>query len=500
MDDRARSLIARRPGLALLALCTLLRAISLVWPCISDDEATYCVVGREMLRGRPLYLEIVDHKPPAIYLVNELCQAIGGPIGGQFLLHALLVLTVWGTAMVLSRIAQRLGYGARAAWTAALLYLVFTTTLIDTDSLAANCELFMMLPLVASVELFLADRYLLAGVLVGAGMLFKYQAGIQLPLFGLAILIRDRKAPLAILTRGVAIAVGTAAPIALAAGYLKLHGALEAGWFWFRFNFAYIDTGSSTAKWTAMASRIGLVLVGAAPLYAWALRAAFDRRPHRAFVLGWLAVSALAIIVGGRFFGHYFHQVTAPLAVLAAPRAAAFAERRGKLFATALALPAAVFFALGAGHDALMRAAGEPDPDYTGIVAYLDAHGTPADALCIWGNSPVLYFAADRPLGCRFVFSNYITGMSPATPSQTDPSVDPSKNAVPVAVEMMVADLAARQPTYFIDASVGNVGFYGKYPPAKFPWLAKILACDYAPEIDLAGMRIYRRLATARCR
>ena len=500
MDGRARSLIARRPGLALLALCTALRVLSLFWSCISDDEATYCVVGREMLRGRALYLEVVDHKPPAIYLVNEVCQAIGGPRGGQFVLHALLILAVWGTAMLLARISLRLGCEARTGWIAALLYIVFTTTLIDTDALAANCELFMMLPLVASVEAFLADRMLLTGVLVGVAMLFKYQAGIQLPLYGITILYRDRRLPLQILVRGLVIALGCTASIAAAAGYLQLHGALDAGWFWFRFNFAYIDTGSSTAKWTAMASRIGLVIAGAAPLYLWAARAAIERRPQRAFVLAWLALSTLAIIVGGRFFGHYFHQVTAPLAVLAAPVAAGFADRHARSFIAALAVPAAIFFALSAGHDVIMRAAGEPDPDYASVVRYLDAHGTADDALCIWGNSPVLYFAANRPLGCRFVFANYITGMSPATPSQADPLVDSSRNAVPIATEMMIADLAARQPTFFIDASIGNVGFYGKYPPSRFPWLERMLACQYAAEVDLAGMRIYRRLERPRCR
>ena len=111
----------------------------------------------------------------------------------------------------------------------------------------------------------------------------------------------------------------------------------------------------------------------------------------------------------------------------------------------------------------------------------------------------MLYFDAARPLGCRFVFANYITGLSPATPSQSDPLIDSSNNAVPIATEMMIADLRDRKPTFIVDASVGNVGFYGKYPPAKFPWLAKILACEYTPETEIAGMRIYRRLVVPRC-
>jgi hypothetical protein len=148
----------------------------------------------------------------------------------------------------------------------------------------------------------------------------------------------------------------------------------------------------------------------------------------------------------------------------------------------------------------MMRAYGEPDPDYASVAAWLDAHGAPADALCIWGNSPVLYFEAKRPLGCRFVFANYMTGASPATPSQKDPDVDSSKNAVPVAWDMLEADVRARRPMFFVDASPGDVAYYGKYPPDKFPRLAHILACDYNSEAEVAGMRIYRRLATSRCR
>lgn len=490
-------MIGRKYALALLVLCTALRVISLVRPCLSDDEATYSVVGREMASGQALYRDIVDHKPPAIYIINEVCQQLGGPVGGMVLLHLLLILVVWGTAMLIGRIAARID--ERSAPIAALLYIVFTTTLIDTDSLAANCELFMMLPLVASVEAFLAGQWLTTGMMVGTAILCKYQAGIQLPLYGLAIIVADRRQPLRIVARGAAIAVGCALPIGMVASWLLYRGADQAAWFWFKFNFAYIDTGSSTARLVNMVSRIGLVVVGAAPLYVFGALALRDRRPQRAFFVGWLGVSVLAIVVGGRFFGHYFHQVTAPLAVLAAPRALAFADRHRKAFIAMLAVPAAVFFTLAAAHDALMRLAGEPDPDYASVVAYLDAHGTPSDALCIWGNSPVLYFDAARPLGCRFVFANYITGLSPATPSQSDPTLDSSHNAVPIATDMMIADLAERKPTFVIDASVGDVGFYGKYPPAHFPWLAKILSCQYAAEADIAGMRIYRRLASPRC-
>ena len=72
-----------RGGLLLLAVCLGLRMLSLVRPCLSDDEATYCVVAREMLHGRVLYRDVVDHKPPLIYLTYAATQSLGGPRHGK---------------------------------------------------------------------------------------------------------------------------------------------------------------------------------------------------------------------------------------------------------------------------------------------------------------------------------------------------------------------------------------------------------------------------------
>lgn len=502
-------MIRRRSALWLLALCFLLRFPSLIRPCLSDDEAIYAVVGREMLTQHALYRDVVDHKPPAIYLVNAATQAIAGPIGGMIALHLLLIAVVWATGLVLGAIAscwnvdgpaEVRGHAAwierRAPTMAALLWTVFSTTLIDTDSLAANCELFMMLPLAASMYAVLRKRWFVAGGLVGVAIAFKYQAAIQLPLYGAAILIGYRKQPGAMLRAATALAIGAASPLLALTGWLYARGAADAAWFWFRFNFAYISTGSRSAMLQQIALRAGFVVVAAAPLYA---SAAVAVRRSPPLAVAWLAASVCAVVVGGRFFGHYFHQVTAPLAVIAAPIALEWSQGRGRWFAAALAIPAVGFFALALAHDRVMRAAGEPDPDYPSVVAWLKHHATPDDSICIWGNSPVLYFQANRPLGCRFVFANYLTGLSPATPSQTDATVDSSPNAVLAAWDMIDDDFTKRRPTFIIDGSPGNVAFYGKYPPERFPRLARVLACHYSVAADIIGMRIYRRLASSRC-
>ena len=509
MARAAEAVVTGRARLALLGLCVALRVVSLVRPCLSDDEAIYAVVARELLTGHALYRDVVDHKPPAIYVVYAATQAVGGPTGGMVLLHGLLILVVLATALALARIVRRhAGADPRAALAAAALWCVSSTTLVDVDALAANCELFMMLPLTLGVEAVLDARaarrplaqLALAGALTAAAAMFKYQGAIQLPLFAIAVLAVGGVSVRARLAGLVAIGVGFAAVIAAVVGALAWIGALPAALFWLKFNFAYIEAGSSRGEvLLRLAARGGLVVAGAPLLYGAALAAlpTARRAPFVRFAAGWAVVSALAVSVGGRFFGHYFHQLTAPLAVLAAPVVVRLWDRRRALVIAAAALPALAFAALAALHDPVMRAYGEPDPDYARVVAALDRRGP--GALCVWGNSPVLYFLAERPLGCRFSFANYLTGLSPATATQSDPTVDSSRNVVPEAWDMLEVDLAERAPRFIVDGSPGNVAFYGKYPPARFPRLARVLACAYDAVDEVAGMRIYERRAAARC-
>jgi hypothetical protein len=548
-----RRLAARaRAPLTLLVIGLASRLVGLWRPCLSDDEATYCVVARELLAGRVLYRDVVDHKPPLIYLTYAATQAIGGPVGGMRLLHLLTALVVFATALLLGRVARlratmragdqgpgvsvsegegeggvdgerrRAGPRDRGPFLAALLYIVFTTTLLDFDAQAANCELYMLLPLTASVLLYLrvatgglrraplAEAGALAGVgaLVGVAMLYKYQAAVQLPLYALHLAWWQRRRPRRLVAGLGALLAGWLAVLAGAAVLMLGRGALPAAWFWFRFNFAYIKQGFGPGELAARAAV--RVSYGVAPaLFLWVLGLAAVRAAWRGrtaagdhgrigverLVAAWLLVSALAVMAGGRFFGHYFHQITAPLAVLAAPAAARLWLSRRRLVLAAMGAPAALFFALGLCHGPVMAAAGRPDPDYGAMAAFIDAHSRPDDGLVIWGNAPVLYFEARRPLGSRFVFSNYLTGLSPATRTESDPGADASANVVAGSWAMFEADLARRRPRLFVDTAPGNLAAYGKFPTARYPRLQAILDRDYRPIGEVAGARVFVRSA-----
>ena len=498
-----------RRGLLLLAVCLGLRMLSLVRPCLSDDEATYCVVAREMLHGRVLYRDIVDHKPPLIYLTYAATQSLGGPRHGMLLLHLLTIGVVWATALLLGRIAWR-----ASRWTvdrdipfvAALLFIVFTTTLLDFDALAANCELYMLLPLTASVLLYLRGfaraqtaELLGAGALVGVATLYKYQAAVHLPLYLCHLALVHRRRASDLLRGWGAVGLGVAVPLGLSLWAVKRAGALDGALFWFSFNAAYIRQGLRLSDFWARAARVSYGVLPAGFIWVLGLRAVvlgWRRRgedPLGLFLVGWCAMSALAVTAGGRFFGHYFHQMTAPLAVLAAPEAARVWRSRRAFGLAALGLPAVVFLFIGLLRLPATRAVGLGAPDYQAIAGFVRAHSSPSDRLVVWGNLPVLYFEADRPLGSRFVFSNYLTGLSPATRTQSDPSADASANVVAESWEMFVADLSARAPEIFVDTSPGNLGAYGKFPLSRFPRLQTIVDRKYAPIGEVGGARIFVR-------
>src|SRR6185503_20778907 len=114
---------------------------------------------------------------------------------------------------------------------------------LDFDALAANCELYMLLPLGASVLSYLrgfaAPRrgaLAAAGLLVGVAMLYKYQAAVQLPLYALHLAVVHRRRPARLAGAWLALAAGVAVPVAACLWMMNRAGALGDALFWFSFN------------------------------------------------------------------------------------------------------------------------------------------------------------------------------------------------------------------------------------------------------------------------
>ena len=469
----------------LLAITAALRAPAFAREWLSDDEAAYAVIGRELAHGARLYAQVVDHKPPGIYWLDQLAHRLFGDGGQMLALHVLIIALVWTTALLLGAIESRVtNHGSRVS---PLLFTVFTTTMMSFDSLAVNAELLLLLPATASLLLVIdapvpVRRAFAAGVLLSVAGAFKHHAVLFAPVL-LAAVAWPRGAELEKRLAALAAAfVGLIAPWGSILFVLNSQGVVGEALHWFRFNFSYVAAGSSPGELMARAApRLALAVGPALLLYAaggiGVVRAWRERGPS-VWVAAWAAAAVVAVVAGGRFFGHYFHLLVAPLAVLAAPTVVSLAERRPALVTTGVIVPAVAFWIGALSTDAITARFGEPSPNYAAVVAKLDSIDPARGSICVWGNSPLLVAQSRRPLGCRYVFANYMTGLSPATRSQSDPSADTTPNVDVGSWPRFVEDLETRGPEFIVDGSPGDVAHYGKFRPEKYPELWGIVERD----------------------
>jgi hypothetical protein len=521
--------------LALLAIGVVLRVPTFCRPLLSDDEAIYAVTADALARGGLLYRDVVDHKPPLIYYVYRLGFAASGrnDMRGT---HALVVLAVLATAVLLFAIKRREEPipAAGASLAAAGLFLVFSTTWHDYDALAANGELFLLVPQALAAWVLLRDlarrsrgaraaaSHLVVGALIGTSALFKYQGltflGASLGLLGWWVILGHERWSWAA-RRAMGHLVGAGAPAALYLSWCAASGNAGAAIDWFAFNFSYLHAGLTGAaavarglRRTALIGGVALVPYGLGGLAAFAAASSVCRviaarargavadavvpPPSVVLALLWLLTSTVALASGGRFFGHYFQLILAPLCLLAAPGFCRLWTRSRSYRASLLVLcacPAILFLGLATIARPVAAHWDEREPPYDQVGADIAALTAPSDRIFVWGNSPQLYFAAQRPMGTRFSFCNYMTGESPGTPTETG-TWNADANQVPAAWEMLFDDLERRRPALFVDAAAAGWDGYGKYPLTRYPRLRGYVDQHYRSVETRAGVVLYRRL------
>lgn len=173
---------AARPALVLLGATVLLRWPTFWRSVLDHDESTYLVVAWEMLQGELLYRDLIDLKPPGIFLLFAAQLAVFKSIVWERFLSALVV--GW-TAYGLYRAQKAANYAISAAWAAGFLYIALTG-LFKNYGLSVNTELYFNAFTVWGLYWCLqADRpmfgrkrplaaYAFGGFLMGCGFLVKY--------------------------------------------------------------------------------------------------------------------------------------------------------------------------------------------------------------------------------------------------------------------------------------------------------------------------------------
>jgi hypothetical protein len=501
---RSDDLVKSKTSLGFIVLtAALVRLPALRERFYSNDEATYSALAAKLLSGGRMYVDAIDHKPPGIATLYAAIFRLAG-VYHMIPVRLVLIAVVAATGIALAELAVVLT-GDRRARIAGLLYVLASATGLPDNVQAANAELFLNLP--SSLAALAAARLpaargalragllgITAGALTGGAALFKYQAALA-GLAWLWPLVRMRGRPATSVSAAAGMAAGFCLVAAGLLGHYARSGELGAFVFWgWRYNLDYIVAVPLGRQAYRAVAQTAVIAVFWLPLVAFALRA--GRRPQLAWA--WAATMAVAVSIGGRFFGNYYLLLLPPLAILAASGAVTLLDRGARIRCRAIGVAAASLSVLSAvatllWYD-LRPSVREDDARYRAVGEWIRAEARPGDRLLVWGDSAQIYVYSGCVMGTRFAFCNYHTGKIWGTGADLPNAKVDLSRIVPRAWQELFGDLQNAPPAFIADAAAGGLHGFDGCSLDRYPELWRLVQAKYRIKAVVAGVPLYERV------
>jgi len=493
----------------LIALVVTLRFPTLLDSMYLVDEGYSGAIASEMLHGGAIYKTAVDTRPPFIYYTYYLIFLIAGQ-NNLLAVHIAAILFIIATTLVVRAIGSVV-YGQRAGCWAAIGYVVFSHTYLPRDTLAANVEIFTLLPLTLGFYWFLEGErkkrlslLVLSGVCCGVATFYRQPSVVNLGVMGGYLMylwwILKEVNLRYIMKTGGAVFAGFLVSTAGIVLYHQMEGNLAemVEWTWY-IALRYVNS-ETTAEFVTR--RIFLVhftfILAGALLWYFGLkhllltfRNAWRKTPETTgsvLIAFWFAGAYSLLFTGWRFPGHYHLTVLPPLAVLAGTAFAGFLDRLPdralgmRRFLVGAAVVPALGFLVMAFIIRPDTVAFRPIPDY------IAANTSAEDRIFVWGSAPQVYSFSNRRMAARFVSGSHLVGMYASRPHK---DIDSSKWIVPGSWAALDADFNLHPPELIIDMSSISSN-WDRHPISRYPVLQRHLGM-YHLEDTILGARIYRR-------
>jgi hypothetical protein len=413
----------------LLSLCIRLPLLGIPF---ERDEGEYAYIAWRMGYHEVPYRDWVDQKPPAIFWAYRL--ALWLPGDAVRAAHLTGALCAAAAASALFLLARRFVSNPWAAFAGVLLGVLSAHPCVQGT--AANTEVFMLLPLILSLLVFLAAvstasaqmvLIMLAGALTGVAAAFKQVAAINWLFLILVYPLMARGEKLGRRTALFALwsLVGGAAVWALFACYFVAHKALpDLVHNVLTHNLEYVGGLSWKERLVFLGKTLRALAVPHAVLWLYAVAGVVNtirqrRWPWAIFLALWLLTSSAGVSASGYFFPHYFQQLLPALCLAAAVGGAALATaplaRRVPAWFSSPLLFALPFVSPGV---TLVPFLCEYSPQETVTRIYpgnqfarmpelgqrLAQITQPEDRVFVFGAEPELLFYARRASATRYIF------------------------------------------------------------------------------------------------
>lgn len=306
--------------LILFFVFIILRLPSLFEPYWYGDEGVYLTLGMAIRKGLTLYSQIHDNKPPLLYYLAAIGRTV---FGFRLLLFFVMVPTIY----YFYRLSLHF-FNQKITRIITLIFLIITSIPFLEGNIA-NAEIFMLLPTILGVYLFLSSRksyftYLISGLLLGLAFTLKVPVIIEFGFLFLWLIfsnLNEFKNKLSsILIKLLIFGSSFLIPIILFGIFFALKGAfplfLNSALLQ---NFSYLSSWA-TGSQTASVSSGGLFTRLIVLLFFWLTVFLFKKKKfidsHFSFLLFWFGATIFGSLLSTRPYPHYLIQVIPPLCLL----------------------------------------------------------------------------------------------------------------------------------------------------------------------------------------
>jgi len=319
----------RRQAIVFLLFCLLavvLRFFSFFPSVIDHDESTYLEIARMLLNGKTLYVDMVDIKPPGIFLILAGFQSVFSY--SLFVIRLLVAIWVALTAFILYKSALIFTRDERAAVASGIIYIFFISTW-SFYGISITPEIFFNLFTISALFVLIKNekpvRYFWAGLLAGIGFIIKYLVLFDFSAFVLFFLVLEiRKLKLGgipVFFRLVFAGIGFLIPFMMANWWYYLNGHFDAFC-----NITYLAPSKYPAEFDAW-KMLKFLLdfhLRFLPLLIFYYYALFHKgfsnsslKMTRKLGILWSVMALVAVLLAGKTFGHYMIQLMLPVSLVA---------------------------------------------------------------------------------------------------------------------------------------------------------------------------------------